>query len=172
MPRAVAARAVPSKAVKGVVSRLRGPGNNAPDNTPALYGIGRYMIEQLEDRMMLTVITGSTPPAGTGLVASANVSNTFDFQDQFNNHVRVMVQGNIKVELVGSDVNGATNALTLNQVPGVLMSTDPITGRDHYNPNPRRLRRATRLAAGHGIEPQFQSPVSQFQSAWRDNQHQ
>jgi hypothetical protein len=134
MPRAVAARSVLAEAVKGVVSKLRAPGKGGLRSgsrliTPELYGVGRYMVEQLENRTMLTIIPGAPAPAGTGIVGAINVANTFDYQDQFNNRVRVLVQGNIKVELIGSDVNAATNAITLNEVPGTLTSVNPATGQ-------------------------------------------
>src|SRR5687767_1340672 len=75
-------------------------------------------VEGLECRMLLTTLTGTTDPA-TGLPKPGDVFEYRQTNGADETIIRVKLQGNIQVELIGANVNRLTNEIALGNLPGV-----------------------------------------------------
>ena len=87
--------------------------------TPPI-GAGRYRVEPLEHRTLLTTLSGFD-------------DDVFEYRDELDQVIRVKVTGNIRVELIGAQVNRRTNEIALVNLPGNL-NGEPVFGG--VNPAP------------------------------------
>lgn len=93
----------------------------------AARGLGRYRIEPLETRTLLTTISGLT-------------NDVFEYRDELDQVIRVKATGNIIVELIGAQVDRRSNFVSLVNLPGSLNGTsvfgglEPAPGIDDIGP--------------------------------------
>jgi hypothetical protein len=83
-------------------------------------GAGRYRMEPLEQRTLLTTLSGFN-------------DDVFEYRDELDQVIRVKVTGNIRVELIGAQVNRRTNEIALVNLPGSLNGDQVFGG---LNPAP------------------------------------
>lgn len=94
--------------------RTRRPNSALRRDPAAALGCGRYGIEHLEARTLLTTISGFT-------------DDVFEYRDEHDLVIRVKATGNIVAELIGAQVNRRTNEITLVNLPGDL-NGQPVFG--------------------------------------------
>lgn len=97
--------------------RTRRPNSVLRRDLAAALGCGRYGIEHLEARTLLTTISGFT-------------DDVFEYRDEHDQVIRVKATGNIVAELIGAQVNRRTNQITLVNLPGELNDRPVFGGID------------------------------------------
>src|SRR5688572_12798568 len=92
--------------------------------SPVSRAQGRYDLEHLESRTLLTTVSGTIDANG-----NVKEGDVFEFRSSAGAEqvIRVKLQGRVTVELIGAQVNRRSNDIQLVNLPG-LLNGEPIGG--------------------------------------------